>query len=96
VWTEADVRFRGGSSGAHAYAFVGEAAFEVYRGVWLRLTPQLLTAFGDGSAGVVRVAVGVDWLVRTHWNVVLSYYDDRDRVTDAKTRTLLVQLHLYL
>jgi hypothetical protein len=45
---------------------------------------------------VVRIAVGVDWLVRTHLNVVLSYYDDRDRVTDAKTRTLLVQLHLYL
>jgi hypothetical protein len=64
--------------------------------LWLRFTPQLLTAFGDGSTGVVRIAVGVDWLVRTHWNVVLSYYDDRDRVTDAKTRTLLVQLHLYL
>ena len=96
VWTEADVRFRGGSPGAHAYAFLGEAAFEVYHGVWLKLTPQLLTEFGNGSAGVVRVAVGADWLVRTHWNVVLSYYDERDRVTDAKTRTLLVQLHLYL
>ena len=96
LWTEADIRFRGGTSGEHAYAFVGEAAFEVYRGVWLRLTPQLLTAFGDTSAGVVRVAVGVNWLARTHLNVVLSYYADRDRVSDDKTRTLLVQLHLYL
>ena len=64
--------------------------------MWLRLTPQLLTAFGDASAGVLRVAVGVDWLARTHWNVVLSYYDDRNRATDVTTKTLLVQLHLYL
>jgi len=96
LWTEADVRFRGGSSGEHAYAVVGEAAFEVYRGVWLRFTPQLLTAFGDTPAGVVRLSLGVNWLVRSHWNVVFSYYDDRDRLSDDKTKTLLAQLHLYL
>jgi len=39
---------------------------------------------------------GLNLLPRTHWNVVLSYYRDRDRASDRTSKTLLAQLHLYL
>ncbi|HEX9185959.1 MAG TPA: hypothetical protein VGB87_02725 [Vicinamibacteria bacterium] len=96
LWTQADARFREGTSGGPAYTFLADASFEAYRGVWVRLSPQLRTDFGDTSAGVLRLALGLNLLPRTHWNVLLSYYHDRDRVTDRTSKTLLVQLHLYL
>jgi len=96
LWTEADVQFREGPSGGHAYTLLGEAAFEAYRGLWIKFFPQLVSQFGDAKAGTLRLGVGLNWLPRTHWNVVASYYDDRDRATDRKTKTLLLQLHLYL
>jgi hypothetical protein len=96
LWTQGDVRFQGGDSSTTSYALVFDAAFEVYRGVWLKLSPQLLTAFGDSSAGVMRWSAGVNWLVRTHWDVVVSYYYDDDRSSDRTNKTLLLQLHLYL
>lgn len=97
IWAQADARFRESTtSGKRAYTLLGDAAFEVYRGVWLKLSPQLLTEFGDASAGIVRVVVGLNLLPRTHWNVVLNWYHDRDRRTDGSARTLLAQLHLYL
>ena len=95
LWTEADVRFREGSSGESAYTLFGQAAYEVYRGVWLELSPQLLTQFGDASAGVFRISVGLNLLPRTHWNVVVSFYNDRDRTSGNSARTLLAQLHFY-
>jgi hypothetical protein len=97
LWTQADARFRDGPTpGTRAYALLGDASFEVHRGVWLRLSPQLLTAFGDGSAGTVRWVAGLNLLPRTHWNVIVNWYHDRDRETDGSARTLLAQLHLYL
>ena len=96
LWTEADIRFREGSSGEPAYTLFGQAAYEVYRGVWLEVSPQVRTQFGDASAGVFRVSVALNLLPRTHWNVVVSFYNDRDRKTENSSRTLLAQLHLYL
>jgi hypothetical protein len=96
LWTQADARFREGASGGTAYTLLADAGFEAYRGVWIRFSPQLRTEFGDASAGVYRVAFGLNLLPRTHWNAVLMYYDDHDRAADRSTRTLLVQLHLYL
>ncbi len=97
LWTQGDVRFQDNGSGSDtSYALVVDAAFEVYRGVWLKLSPQLLTAFGDSSAGVMRWSAGLNWLVRTHWDVVVSYYHDEDRSSDRTNKTLLLQLHLYL
>ena len=97
VWAQGDARFRSATTSAkRAYTLLGDVAFEVYRGVWLKLSPQLLTEFGDASAGIVRLVVGVNLLPRTHWNVVLNWYHDRDRTTDGSARTLLAQLHLYL
>ena len=67
----------------------------MYRGVWLQLSPQLLTEFGDASAGVFRINVGLNLLPRTHWNVVVAFYNDHDRTTGNSARTLLAQLHFY-
>lgn len=95
LWTQVDVRLRQGAGGA-GYTFLADAALEVYRGVWLTFSPQLLTDFGDASSGAFRLNLGLKLFPRTHWNVVLSYYDDRVRRTDTSTRTFLAQLHLYL
>ncbi len=96
IWTEADAKFQQGSSGAPAYSLVNETGYEVFRGVWLKLSPQLLTAFGDTSAGTLRLGLELNLLPRTHWNVDLSYYRDRARLTGLVSKTTLAQLHLYL
>lgn len=96
LWTEADARFREGVTGEPGYTLLGKAAFEAYRGLWVILSPQLRTEVGDASAGAVRLKAALNLLPRTHWNVVLSYYHDRDRRSDRSAKTLLVQLHLYL
>jgi hypothetical protein len=95
LWTEADVRFREGSAGEPSYSLLALAACEVFRGVWLELSPQLLTQFGDASLGVFRINVGLNLLPRTHWNVVVSFYNDRDRASGISAQTFLAQLHFY-
>jgi hypothetical protein len=96
VWTEGDAVFRKGSGGPPAYTLLNETALEVYRGVWLTLSPQLRTDFGSASSGVWRLALAANLLPRTHWNVGLSYYRDKSRESDLVTKTFLAQLHLYL
>lgn len=96
LWTQADVRFREGSPGEPGYTLLADAGLEVYRGVWLKLTPQLRTDHGDASSGLLRLALGLNLLPRTHWNALVSYYRDRDRRTDRTSDTLLLQLNLYL
>jgi hypothetical protein len=97
VWIQGDARFRDETnSGTRAYTLLGEASFEVHRGVWLKFSPQIVTEFGDTSAGIVRFVVGLNLLPRTHWNVVVNGYHDRDRKSDGTAKTLLAQLHLYL
>jgi hypothetical protein len=68
---------------------------EAYRGLWLKVSPQLETA-GDapGSTSLRRLSLAADWLPRTHWNVNISWY--HDRTSGSSTSTLLAQLHLYL
>jgi hypothetical protein len=96
VWTEGDVQFQQGSTGAPAYTVVNETGFEVFRGVWLKFSPQIQTAFGDTSGGLVRLAFELNLLPRTHWNVDVSYYRDRGRGNGIVAKTALLQLHLYL
>jgi hypothetical protein len=96
IWTEADAQFQQGSSGAPAYTLMNETAFEVFRGLWLKFSPQLRTEYGDTSAGIFRLALEADLLPRTHWNLGLSYYHDKTRSTGFVYETLLAQLHLYL
>jgi hypothetical protein len=95
LWTQADARFREGD-GSTAYTLLNETGFEVYRGIWLTVSPQLRTDFGQSSGGVFRMALGANLLPRTHWNVVLKYYRDKNRDTDLVIKTFPAQPHLYL
>jgi hypothetical protein len=96
IWTEGDAQFRQGAPGAPAYTLLNETSFEVFRGIWLKVSPQLRTDYGETSGGVVRMLFEANLLPRTHWNVDVSYYRDRSRVNDIVTRIFLAQLHLYL
>ncbi len=96
VWTEADAQAQQGVSGAPAYSLLNETGFEVFRGFWLKVSPQLRTNYGDTSGGIFRLALEADWLPRTHWNLDVSYYRDATRGTGSVYQTLLAQLHLYL
>ena len=96
IWTEGDAQFQQGLSGAPSYVLVNETGFEVYRGVWLKVSPQLRTSFGDTSGGTFRLAFELNLFPRTHWNVDLSHYRDKGRTNDIVTKTTLLQLHLYL
>jgi hypothetical protein len=96
IWTEADVQFQQGSPGSPAYSLLNETGIEVFRGLWLKISPQLRTDYGNTSAGVFRWVVEADMLPRTHWNVDVSYYHDKTRGTGLVYETLLAQLHLYL
>jgi hypothetical protein len=96
IWTEGDAHFQSGTPGPPSYILLNETSFEVYRGLWIGVSPQLRTAFGDSSNGVVRLALNANLLPRTHWNIGLSFYRDRTRANDLVTKTFLAQLHLYL
>jgi len=96
VWTEGDMQFQDGSEGAPAYTLVNEIGFEAYRGIWLKVSPQLRTDFGDTSGGTFRLAFELNLFPRTHWNVDLSHYRDKGRLNDIVVKTTLLQLHLYL
>ena len=95
-WAQADARFRQGESGEPGYTLVGDVAFEVYRGIWASVAPQLRTDIGDSSAGTLRMKLSVNWLARTHWNALIAYFHDRDRSSDRTSNTWLFQLHMYL
>ena len=96
LWSEADAQFKQGVSGGPSYTLLGEAGFEAWRGVWLKFSPQLRTALGEESDGLERLVFELELFPRTHWNVDVSYYRDRNRRTDLVTKTFLAQLHLYL
>lgn len=96
TWTEMDAQVQQGATGAPAYTLLNETGLEVYRGVWLKFSPQLRTELGNTAGGVFRLAFEANLLPRTRWNVDLSFYRDRGRATGLVTRTLLAQLHLYL
>ncbi len=96
LWGEADAQFEQGVSGGPAYTLFGEAGFEVWRGVWLKFSPQLRTALGEETNGLERLLFELELFPRTHWNVDVSYYRDRNRESDRLTKTFLAQLHLYI
>jgi hypothetical protein len=96
IWSEADAQFRSGTPGPPAYVLLNETGLEVFRGMWLKLSPQLQTDAGNTAGGVLRMVYEVDFLPRTHWNLGLSYYHDRTRGTEFTYDTLIAQLHLYL
>jgi hypothetical protein len=99
IWTEGDILSQASASGAPGgtgYTVLNETSFEVYRGLWLKLSPQLRTDPGDTSSGTFRTVLEADLYPRTHWNVDISVYRDVDRKSSLVTRTIMAQLHMYL
>jgi hypothetical protein len=95
IWTEGDANLQTKAAGGHSWVVVNETSVEVYRGIWLKFSPQLRTSGGaPGFSDLRRLAFAVDLLPRTHWNVNVSYY--HDHAFDASTSALLAQLHLFM
>lgn len=95
IWTEVDANLQAKDLGGRSWLVVNETSVEVYRGVWLKFSPQLRTSGGVSGDASVRLGFAADLLPRTHWNVNLGYY--YDQVFDAgSASTLLAQLHLYM
>ena len=95
TWTQVDVERREGS-GENTYVLVNETAIEAIRGVWVKISPQMRTDTSTGISGLRRLALSLDLLPRTHWNVDLSYYRDHSTPSDMGSTIVLTQLHLYL
>jgi hypothetical protein len=95
IWTEVDANLQTRTAGGHTWVVVNETSLEVYRGIWLKFSPQLRTSDGaPGSSSRRRLAFAADFLPRTHWNVNVAYY--LDHAFDASTSTLVAQLHLFM
>jgi len=95
IWTEADANLQPKAVGGHSWVVVNETSVEVYRGIWLKFSPQLRTSGRKpGLSDLRRLAFAADLLPRTHWHVNMSYY--HDHAFDVSTSTLLAQLHVYL
>jgi hypothetical protein len=95
VWTQFDTVFQAGASDP-SFVFVNQTSFEAFRGVWLQISPQSRTGGGDAVPNLLRLELGAVLLPRTHWNVNLSYYRDRNQSSDITSHIFLAQLHLYL
>lgn len=95
TWTQVDGQFVEGVSSA-SYVIVNETSLEVYRGIWLTVSPQARVGGGAAVPDLLRFGVGTVILPRTHFNVNVSYYRDRNRTSDVTTQIFLAQLHLYL
>jgi hypothetical protein len=96
LWTELDALVTEGWDGTPQYAIFHETSFELFRGLWLKFSPQLLTELNNISGGRSRLALGIQFLPRTHWNLNLSWQRDRDRISGDIFKVLVLQLHIYL
>ncbi len=96
TWTGWDTRFQDHVVSDRTHVFLHQTSFEAYRGLWLRISPQIHWSDDSPLNTIRRLVLGVDFLPRTHWHVNLSYYHDRLAFTGVGTKTFLAQLHLYL
>jgi hypothetical protein len=94
VWTQLDGIFDSGNDAS--VVVTNETSVEVSRGIWLKVSPQLRGGGGEESPDLLRLGLGAALLPRTHWNVNLMYYRDRDRSRGATSHIILTQLHLFL
>jgi hypothetical protein len=95
IWTEVDANLQAKAAGGRSWLVVNETSVEVYRGLWLKVSPQFRSAgTAPGSSRQWRLALAADLLPRTHWNVNLGYY--RDHAFGGHTSTLVAQLHLFM
>ena len=96
TWTHADLRLQRRATSDRSYIVANQTSVEAWRGVWLRVSPQVRWIARDPRGEVRRMVYGLDFYPRTHWHVNLSYYRDHRRFGNLHTRALLAQLHLYL
>ena len=94
IWTEGDAYIRGNDGGT-SFVFANETAYEAFRGIWLRVSPQSRSTT-DQFPGVFRWNVGADLLPRTHVHVNLDFYHDKTDGSVDAVKTFLAQLHMYL
>ncbi len=95
TWSQFDGQFVDGQDST-SYVFVNETSFEVYRGIWAVLSPQARFGGGDQIPDLLRLGLGAVLLPRTHFNVNVTYYRDRNRTSDITSNIFLAQFHLYL
>jgi hypothetical protein len=95
TWTQVDGQFREGATET-SYVIVNETAVELYRGIWVTFSPQARVGGGAAVPDLLRFGVGTVILPRTHFNVNVSYYNDRNRTSDITSHIFLAQFHLYL
>lgn len=95
IWSQADAVFRAGADDP-SYVLVNETSFEAFRGIWVKVSPQARLGGGPELPDLLRLQLGAVLLPRTHWNVNLSYFRDRDRTSEITSQIFLAQLHLYL
>lgn len=96
LWTELDVRAMEGWKGTPEYVIMHEASFEVLRGVWLKVSPQLHTALANISGGTTRLQIGLQLLPISHVNLNFAWSADKDRESGTVFHTFVSQFHLYL
>ena len=96
AWTQADVRSQDLPDAGRTVILSNQTSVEVWRGVWLRVSPQWYRVPDNPRAEIRRMVLGLDLYPRTHWHVNLSLYRDRFVSSDRLDRRLLLQLHLYL
>jgi hypothetical protein len=94
IWTQADAKMRDEDDG-NSFVFANETSVEALRGIWLKVSPQVKTETG-ATPGFLRWKLEANALPRTHWNVVVSYYRDKNRRSGFVSHLLLTQLHVYL
>jgi hypothetical protein len=92
IWTQFDRVIVDGAGGAR-HVLVNETAYELHRGVWLKVSPQWALSPGVDR---FRLQLGAVLLPRTHFNVNVFYYRDSSSANDLKTHIFMAQLHLYL
>ena len=95
IWTQLDRQSAASENAGATWVIVNETSFEAVRGLWLKLSPQYRTGGAPGVGDIGRVAMAAAWIPRTHWNVNVSYYRDRNRLLELSTSTVMAQLHLF-
>jgi hypothetical protein len=95
IWTQLDRQSAASVNGGASWVAVNETSFEAVRGLWLKLSPQYRTGGAPGAGDIGRVALAAVWIPRTHWNVNVSYYRDRNRLLEVSTSAVMAQLHLF-
>ncbi len=92
IWTQGDVR--GDDVDGRSFVLVNETSFEAARGLWLKVSPQVLGESGVRPQ-VTRLALSAMFFPRTHINLGTTYYRDKPSGSEP-AHTWLLQLYLYL